>query len=177
MNSIKVIKINNSSDLLSSSSKIKEILDRKNRQFKNQFQPLPQPQSLSESLPHPLSNRRQQSQRRQQARIRQYKTKKCTTIKKKKAMTSKEINTYYKEITNEKNINLINKENLLEIFQKILFENDINLTNKFIKLINRKQLILILSSLDIVSRKTNAPIPLLKNLLYNYLTSTIKIII
>jgi len=92
-------------------------------------------------------------------------------------MTSKEINTYYKEITNEKNINLINKENLLEIFQKILFENDINLTNKFIKLINRKQLILILSSLDIVSRKTNAPIPLLKNLLYNYLTSTIKIII
>jgi len=175
MNSIKVIKINNSSDLLSSSSKIKEILDRKNRQFKNQFQPLPQPQSQSQ--PHPLSHRRQQSQRRQQARIRQYKTKKCTTIKKKKAMTSKEINTYYKEITNEKNINLINKENLLEIFQKILFENDINLTNKFIKLINRKQLILILSSLDIVSRKTNAPIPLLKNLLYNYLTSTIKIII
>ena len=92
-------------------------------------------------------------------------------------MTIKEINNYYKEITEEKNINLINKENLLVIFQKILFENDINLTNKFIKLINRKQLILILSSLDIVSRKTHAPIPLLKNLLYNYLTSQIKIII
>jgi hypothetical protein len=176
MNNIKVIKISSdkltkpTSDLLSSSSKIKEILERKGRinpetKFKNQFSPTKQ---------HPQQPQR--SHRRQQ-RQRHYKTKKQTTIKKKKNMTIKEINIYYKEITNEKNINLINKENLLVIFQKILFENDINLTNKFIKLINRKQLILILSSLDIVSRKTQAPIPLLKNLLYNYLTSQIKIII
>jgi len=172
MNSIKLIKISADKmnkrpiDLLSSSSKIKEILERKGRvnpetTFKNQFNHSPKPQ---------LSHRQQQRQRH-------YKTKKQTTIKKRKNMTIKEINNYYKEITEEKNINLINKENLLVIFQKILFENDINLTNKFIKLINRKQLILILSSLDIVSRKTHAPIPLLKNLLYNYLTSQIKIII
>ena len=90
-------------------------------------------------------------------------------------MTSKEINTQFKKIVN-KGINSATKENLLNIFQKVLLENNTVLTNKFIKLINKKQLVLILSFLDIVSLNTNAPAPLLKNLLYNYLTSTIKII-
>ena len=47
----------------------------------------------------------------------------------------------------------------------------------FIKKINRRQTVLLLSILDIVNINSKAPLPLLKNLLYNYLTTDIKIII
>ena len=71
---------------------------------------------------------------------------------------------------------LIPNKNVLTIFQKILMENNIPLTIKFIKTITRNQLILILCSLDVIEKNTKAPTPLLKNLLYNFITSTIHII-
>ena len=196
-NHIKVVKINPNQnetvktkkpfDLLISSKKIKEILDKKKSRinpetkFRKQFHS----QSASQSASHNASQRASQNASHRVSPsiaepIRHKKshsrTKKRTNFKKKIPLSSSEINQQYRNITREQNINRVTKENLLNIFQKILFENDINLTNKFIKLINKKQIILILSYLDIVSLNTNAPIPLLKNLLYNYLTSTIKII-
>ena len=82
------------------------------------------------------------------------------------------INYIFKKITENK----YSKENLLEVFRSIIKTDDLALTNKFITKINRKQTILLLSYLGIISINSKAPLPLLKNLLYNYLTSNIKII-
>jgi hypothetical protein len=71
----------------------------------------------------------------------------------------------------------ITKGNLIPMFQEIIKTNNIILTNQFIKKINKRQTILILYSVSIVKKNTKAPTPLLKNILYNYLTSSIKIIV
>lgn len=93
-----------------------------------------------------------------------------------KSLNKETINKIFKQINHEKKIVNINKECLLKLFREIIETNDINLSNKFIKIITRKQLILILSFLGIINIQTNAPTPLLKNILYNCLTSSIKII-
>jgi hypothetical protein len=72
--------------------------------------------------------------------------------------------------------NKTNKEDLLHIFRNILNTNNINLTNKFIKKINKKQTNIILYFLGIVNLNSRAPLPLLKNILYNFLTSDIIVI-
>ena len=78
-------------------------------------------------------------------------------------------------ISYKKNNNVTKKEDLLQIFRNILNTNNITLTNKFIKKINRNQTNLILYFLGIVKINSTAPIPILKNILYNFLTSNIII--
>ena len=103
-------------------------------------------------------------------------TKQPRTQKKSKMKTvninKQTINYIFKKITENK----YSKDNLIEIFKTIIKTNDSVLTNKFIIKINRKQTILLLSYLHIVSIESTAPLPLLKNLLYNFLTSNINII-
>jgi len=65
----------------------------------------------------------------------------------------------------------------LGIFQKVLISENLGHINKFIRLITRTQLILILTSLDMTKKKTRAPTPLLKNILYNFITSNIHIVV
>ena len=48
----------------------------------------------------------------------------------------------------------LNKKKLLSIFKKIIIKNNNNLTNKFIKEINREQLIYILNILQLVKNDT-----------------------
>ena len=89
----------------------------------------------------------------------------------------KTINKIYASICKKKTIGTLNKEKLLSVFQKIIKTNNMFLINKFIKDINRRQLVLILYTINIIKIHTKAPTPLLKNILYNYLTSNIKILI
>ena len=63
------------------------------------------------------------------------------------------------------------------MFQEVIKTNNVTLTNQFIKKINKRQTILLLYFVSIVKKNTKAPTPLLKNILYNYLTSSIKIIV
>ena len=90
-------------------------------------------------------------------------------------MDKKTIHTIFKDISENKNN--INKESLIKLFRTILNTNDISLTNKFIRIINKRQTCLLLYFLQITKNNSKAPLPLLKNLLYNYLTSTIRIIV
>ena len=160
---IKVVRVQDSNDnILSSTKKIKELLDRK-KTTKNKKKIEKQKKITENSEKKPSIDK-------------QYKSKKRTNLVKKKKLTSSEINIKFTKIINRKIINSSNKKDLLKIFQKVLLNNNINLTNKFIKFINKKQIILILSFLNIINNNTKAPLPLLKNLLYNYLTSNIKII-
>tara|TARA_B100000787_G_C16182329_1_gene292583 strand:+ start:766 stop:1275 length:510 start_codon:yes stop_codon:yes gene_type:complete len=93
-----------------------------------------------------------------------------------KSLGKNVINKIFHKINNEQQIKSVNKVNFLKLFREIIRTNDVSLSNKFIKIINRKQLVLILSFLGVVRTKTQAPTPLLKNLLYNCITSTITII-
>jgi hypothetical protein len=81
------------------------------------------------------------------------------------------------QFVKKKTIGTLNKDKLLNVFQKIIKTNNMFLINKFIKDINRRQLVLILYTINIIKIHTKAPTPLLKNILYNYLTSNIKILI
>ncbi len=103
-----------------------------------------------------------------------YRTQKRSKIKI-KDMDQKTIDSIFKDISEKKNN--INKESLLKLFRTILNTNDISLTNKFIKIINKRQTDLLLYFLHITKNNSKAPLPLLKNLLYNYLTSNIRIIV
>lgn len=94
-----------------------------------------------------------------------------------KSLNRNMINKIFYKINHDRQINNVNKENLLKLFREIIRTNNISLSNKFIKIITRKQLIMILSFLGIVRTKTQAPTPLLKNILYNCITSTINIIV
>ena len=82
----------------------------------------------------------------------------------------------FKNLCRDEKIVDLNKKKLLSIFKKIIIKNNNNLIKKFIKEINREQLIYILNILQLVKNDTKAPTPLLKNILYNYLTTKIKII-
>lgn len=82
----------------------------------------------------------------------------------------------------EKNINFIetnsvSNSSLIDTFSKVKKKNNLNITSSFIQKINRKQLNIVLLFVNMIKRPSKAPTPLLKNLLYNYLTSSIKIII
>lgn len=105
------------------------------------------------------------------------KTQKRSKIKQ-KVMDNQTIEQIFKELRKSrlKNNNITNKEDLLAIFRNILNTNNIYLTNKFIKKINIKQTNLILYFLGIIKSNSTAPLPLLKNILYNFLTSNIIII-
>jgi hypothetical protein len=94
-----------------------------------------------------------------------------------KSINRNMINKIFYKINNEQQIHSVNKVNLLKLFREIIQTNDTSLSNKFIKIITRKQLIMILAFLGVVRTKTQAPTPLLKNLLYNCITSTINIIV
>jgi hypothetical protein len=93
------------------------------------------------------------------------------------SFNKKTINKIYDSICQKKQIVQLNKDKLINVFQKIIRTNNIFLINKFIKDINRRQLILLLYTVNIVKMNTKAPTPLLKNILYNYLTSSIKIVV
>lgn len=94
-----------------------------------------------------------------------------------KSINRNMINKIFYKINNGQQIHSVNKVNLLKLFREIIQTNDTSLSNKFIKIITRKQLIMILAFLGVVRTKTQAPTPLLKNLLYNCITSTINIIV
>jgi len=70
------------------------------------------------------------------------------------------------------------EKNLMVEFQGILQTKDSNKINYFIKKIKKDNLTLICFSLHLIKkRKTRAPVPLLKNILYNFITSDINIIL
>lgn len=164
-------------EMLASTEKIKELLRRKynskkveEKNIKNNFIKNPQ-------QPKEIITNIQPTIQKKNVKQTYNRTHKKSRIKI-KTFTKDTINNILKEL-NETKINNkhLNKEDLLKIFRNILNTNDISLTNKFIKKISRKQTILLLSFLSIIKIKTKAPAPLLKNLLYNYLTSDITIII
>jgi hypothetical protein len=142
-------------NLIENPDKLKKYIEKKSRKntetkFKEQFKPV-----------NPIKKR----------------TKKNIKSKiKSKSLGKNMIDKIFYKINNEQQISSVNKVNLLKLFREIIRTNDIKLSNKFIKIITRKQLIMILAFLGVVKTKTQAPTPLLKNLLYNCITSTINII-
>lgn len=153
MNNIKVVSIKGTKldNILSSKSKIKDILkkkmeayeDNKEDKFKSQF-----------------LNSCRTKKRPIQDKLKRRKT--------------------HRNIKNEffENVKpVIPNKNVLGMFQKVLISENLNHINKFIKLITRTQLILILTSLDMIKKNTRAPTPLLKNILYNFITSNIHIVV
>ena len=149
-------------DILNSTEKIKEILKNKMKtkkkeeeEFKNQFNNKKSSfavNKIKKEPPQPKQNKKSKM--------------------KKININKQTINYIFKKISENK----YSKDNLIEVFKTIIKTEDTVLTNKFITKINIKQTILLLSYLNIVSINSTAPQPLLKNLLYNFLTSTINII-
>jgi hypothetical protein len=188
--SIKVVKINELSKkthktkyknkydaMLDSSEKIRDLLKRKFQSKKNNLSidqvnsPIKKPIE-----PIKLIEPIQQIEPKNPKDFKkpQYRTHKRSKIKI-KDMNKKTIDSIFNDISEQKNN--INKESLLKLFRTILTKNDISLTNKFIKIINKRQTCLLLYFLHITKNNSKAPLPLLKNLLYNYLTSSIIIIV
>lgn len=160
---IKVISLNPSKsrldDLLGSSNKIKEILKKKIQKTKETNFNL----DNEETFKSQFINKCQTHKKSIEERMRKNKKKTMKDIK--------------HEFFEAKTKPVIPNKNVLSVFHSVLKKQNILLTNKFIRLITRNQLLLILSSLNIIKKKSNAPTPLLKNLLYNFITSTIHFII
>jgi hypothetical protein len=182
--SIKVVKINELSKkthktkyknkydgMLDSSEKIRDLLKRKFQSKKNNssIDQFNSPKQKPIESIKPIETKRYKEIKKPH-----YRTQKRSKIKI-KDMDKKTIDSIFKDISENKNN--VNKENLLKLFRTIINTNDINLTNKFIKIINRRQTCLLLYFLQIIKNNSKAPLPLLKNLLYNYLTSSIRIIV
>lgn len=92
-----------------------------------------------------------------------------------KKYTSGQINAFYKKIVKETRI--IPQSTFLDEFRKIYTSKNIIDTISFINKINHNQLVLLLLSLNLIEkRKSHAPTSLLRNILYNFITSTINII-
>lgn len=105
----------------------------------------------------------------------QFRTKKKPIVKKKKTEKKQKL-TLKKNII--KKIPPPTEKNLMKEFQTILQTKDHNKINYFIKKIKKDNLTLICFSLHLIrKRKTRAPVPLLKNILYNFITSDINIIL
>jgi hypothetical protein len=175
---IKVVSINNNGrpmanfdKLLSSRDRIKEILKKKLESSNKLQQHTKKNVSFAEEK---LQEPRVVEERfmKQFSGFNASKTKKKPIEEKieKRNKTRKE---YF---NNQQQNPLIPNKNVLTIFQHVIYKNDIPLTIKFIKTITRNQLILILCSIDIIQKNTKAPTPLLKNILYNFITSGIHII-
>tara|TARA_E500000178_G_scaffold71449_1_gene69235 strand:- start:1628 stop:2122 length:495 start_codon:yes stop_codon:yes gene_type:complete len=145
-------------ELLGSSEKIKEILKKK----------IQKPKELNFNLDNESTFRSQFINRCQ---TRKKSIEERTRKNKKKTM--KDIK---QEFFEAKTKPVIPNKDVLSVFHSVIKKKNMSLTNKFIRLITRNQLLLILSSLSIVKKKSKAPTPLLKNLLYNFITSTIHII-
>lgn len=163
MNNIKVvsIKTNKFDDILSSKSKIKDILKKKMENYEN-----------NRETNHDNNNTKETKFKTQF--FNPQKTKKRPIQDKlKRRKTHRNIQSEFFE--NVKPI--IPNKNVLPIFQKVLISEDMGHINKFIRLITRTQLILILTSLDMTKKNTRAPTPLLKNILYNFITSNIHIVV
>lgn len=144
--------------------KIKEILSRK---------------QLTEQLANaPISRLKKSLIKPGFVKIRPKRTRKRMKSKTKHVSYNKKtINKIYESICQKKPLVRLNKDKLLNVFQKIIRTNNVFLINKFIKEINRRQLVLLLYTVNIVKMNTKAPTPLLKNILYNYLTSSFKIVV
>jgi len=172
-NNIKVISIKSSngkfSDLLSSSDKIKTILKKK----------LENPTDSNNNNNNNNNNNCIASNHdkfKAQFINRHQTKKKNTNIQDKLQRKRKTMRNVKQEFFDTPDRPIIPNKDVLSIFHTVIEKKYTKLTNKFIKMITRKQLILILHSLNIVKNKTKAPTPLLKNLLYNFITSTIHII-
>jgi hypothetical protein len=157
MNNIKVISIktNKLDDILSSKSKIKDILKKKMEVYDTKKEEYKEKNFKSQFFNPPKTKR------------------KPIQDKLKRRKTQRNIQSEFFE--NVKPI--IPNKNVLGIFQKVLISENLGHINKFIRLITRTQLILILTSLDMTKKKTRAPTPLLKNILYNFITSNIHIVV
>lgn len=105
------------------------------------------------------------------------------TITKIDNLKNKSKKNIYKESTilnyfnNKKKIKLFTKPQIKK-FIKVLNskKSEINYIHKYIKKLNKYQTIQILYALKIITKKSNAPIKILKNILLNYFTSDIVII-
>jgi len=168
MNNIKVvsIKTNKFDDILSSKSKIKDILKKKMENYENNCE------NKGETN-HDNNNNTKETKFKTQFFNPQKTKKRPIQDKLKRRKTHRNIQSEFFE--NVKPI--IPNKNVLPIFQKVLISEDVGHINKFIRLITRTQLILILTSLDMTKKNTRAPTPLLKNILYNFITSNIHIVV
>jgi hypothetical protein len=164
MNNIKVvsIKTNKFDDILSSKSKIKDILKKKMENYEN-----------NRETNHDNNNNTKETKFKTQFFNPQKTKKRSIQDKLKRRKTHRNIQSEFFE--NVKPI--IPNKNVLPIFQKVLISENMRHINKFIRLITRTQLILILTSLDMTKKNTRAPTPLLKNILYNFITSNIHIVV
>jgi len=159
MNNIKVvsIKTNKFDDILASKTKIKDILKKKMENYENKSE----------------HDNTKETRFKTQFFNPQKTKKRPIQDKLKRRKTHRNIQSEFFE--NVKPI--IPNKNVLPIFQKVLISEDMGHINKFIRLITRTQLILILTSLDMTKKNTRAPTPLLKNILYNFITSNIHIVV
>ena len=104
-----------------------------------------------------------------------YKSRKVSK-RKYKYYSKDEVDSIFKTICEGKKVNTMANTTLTHVFKKIIKKNNNNLTNIFINKVSRSQTLYLLYLIQLVPMQSNAPTPLLKNILYNYLTSTIKII-
>lgn len=70
--------------------------------------------------------------------------------------------------------NIKYKSEIINNLKDIIHKKDIYFTNKFIQNISREECIVMLHNLNMVPVNSIAPTPLLKNILYNCITSNIK---
>lgn len=159
MSNVKVVKINeilnNNNDnnykkLLHNPSRIKDYIEKKSRK------------NLELKFKEQFSKKKSKKKLRSRIKF--------------KKIDKKTINNVFKLIEKGEKINNISKFDLLKTFHKIIITKNIGLSNRFINCISRQQLIVILSFLNIINITTKAPTPLLKNILYNCITSSINIV-
>lgn len=203
-NKIKIIKIIDNNvkpkkqlynDILSSSSKIKEII-KQSKSKKNYLFNDPSKINIKNNLNFNIIENGTKNEttipQKKKTLVNhsiffKYEDKKINkkTIKKFIEPTNKEKSkkTYFKEtnilnyFNNKKKIKLFTK-NEIKKFIKVLNskKSEIKFINKYIKKLNKYQTIQILYALKIITKKSNAPIKILKNILLNYFLSNIVII-
>ena len=94
------------------------------------------------------------------------------TIPEKKTKT---IDTYFKKYKTKK-YNKYEIKYIVNNLIKLIEKNDFKNINKLLKRLNRNQIVQLLTEYKIIKASTKAPLPLLKNLIFNFILGNIYII-
>lgn len=202
MENIKLVKIGNSlkkggsfDDILSSSSKIRDLINKKKTlkscrylektdftnndqiQIQKPKEPEKKPVEQKPKLPPPKKPKRDlktYGENLEKTTL----SKRKRTPKKSKSNSVPITNFFNKSNYKPKKTKKYNRQEIKYIinsFKKMYNEKDFEKLNRFIDKLNRDQTIQILYACNVVEYKTDAPLPLLKNIVFNIVLGNIQI--
>lgn len=203
MENIKLVKIGNSlkkggsfDDILSSSSKIRDLINKKKTlkscrylektdftnndqiQIQKPKEPEKKPIEQNPKLPAPKTKPKRDLKSYGENLEKTTLSKRKRTPKKSKSTSVPITNFFNKSNYKPKKTKKYNRQEIKYIinsFKKMYDEKDFEKLNRFINKLNRDQTIQILYACNVVEYKTDAPLPLLKNIVFNIVLGNIQI--